>query len=667
MATLVIITYNSQLITSASVLDTARIYDIPEVQVTENYNRTTAHSTAPLQIISQKNITRLNVLQISDAVKHFSGVTVKDYGGIGGLKTVSVRSLGAAHTAVSIDGITTTDAQSGQVDIGRFSLDNVDALTLSNAQSDRIFQPARQYASAAVLNITTLPPIFSDSWFKGNVTLKGGSFGMINPAINCAFSLHPQVSLTASAEWLSAHGEYPYQLHYGQAGTDSTSTERRENTDVQNLRTELALYAHWGEYSKLHLRNYYYQSERGLPGATIFYNTANFSSQRTWDRTYFTQAHYETRFAEQVQFQANAKYHRGYMRYLDPTTLNTAGREEYTYRQQEFYLTASALYHPINSLSIALSTDGIVNTLRAAQGNINNPTRYTWLTALAAKYTHQKVQATASVLATLVSDQLKSTTSSDRLIRFSPYVGLSTTPIDDVDLRFRAFYKHIFRMPTFNDLYYGAIGNADLQPETTQQFNLGATYTASFGSVVPQLLITADAYHNRIDNKIVSYPTKNIFMWTMLNYGKVHINGLDLSADLTLVPYEGYNLTLGATYTYMQALNKTNPADRDYNHQIPYTPRISGSARAALETPWLTLAYTMLWSGHRYCAAQNYAENRVPGFADHSLSASRRLQFGRHAIDLRIECLNLTNQNYAIVRYFPMPGISWRATIKYSL
>ena len=27
-------------------------------------------------------------MQVSDAVKHFSGVTVKDYGGIGGLKTV---------------------------------------------------------------------------------------------------------------------------------------------------------------------------------------------------------------------------------------------------------------------------------------------------------------------------------------------------------------------------------------------------------------------------------------------------------------------------------------------------------------------------------------------------------------------------------------------------
>lgn len=100
-------------------------------------------------------------MQVSDAVKHFAGVTVKDYGGIGGLKTVSIRSLGAQHTAVGYDGITLTDCQTGQIDIGRFSLDNVDRLSLNNGQSDNIFQPARFFASAGILNIQTLTPQFT--------------------------------------------------------------------------------------------------------------------------------------------------------------------------------------------------------------------------------------------------------------------------------------------------------------------------------------------------------------------------------------------------------------------------------------------------------------------------------------------------------------------------
>ena len=73
---------------------------LPEVVITENYRNRAVRSALPTQILTEKAIQNLNALQISDVVKHFSGVTVKDYGGIGGLKTVSVRGLGASHTAV---------------------------------------------------------------------------------------------------------------------------------------------------------------------------------------------------------------------------------------------------------------------------------------------------------------------------------------------------------------------------------------------------------------------------------------------------------------------------------------------------------------------------------------------------------------------------------------
>ncbi|MCE1156313.1 MAG: Plug domain-containing protein, partial [Bacteroidales bacterium] len=141
--------------------DTTRVYSIGEITITEQYRTTELRSSSPLQLLSSKQLTQLNALQVSDAVKFFSGAVVKDYGGIGGLKTVSVRSLGASHTAVSYDGIIVNDNQTGQLDIGRFSLDNVEALTLHNGQSDQIFQPARQFGSAAVLNIRSRNPLES--------------------------------------------------------------------------------------------------------------------------------------------------------------------------------------------------------------------------------------------------------------------------------------------------------------------------------------------------------------------------------------------------------------------------------------------------------------------------------------------------------------------------
>ena len=643
--------------------DTSTVHSLNEVIVTTSTSTKETRATAPLQILSGEALEGLNAIQVADAVKHFSGVMVKDYGGIGGLKTVSVRSLGASHTAVSYDGIAVSDAQNGQIDISRFSLDNIDMLSLSNGQSDQIFQPARQYASAAVLNITTMAPRFDNRPVNGKVMIKSGSFGLINPSLHIAGKLNEYLSMTASGEWMSAHGRYPYLMHYGTQANDSTSIEIRQNTDVQNLRAEAALYGS-DSVQNGYLKGYYYQSERGLPGATIFYNTQNFSSQRIWDRSAFLQGHYERNFANILSLQLNAKYNYSFTHYLDPIYLGSEGKDENRYSQNEYYLSGAVIYRPISGLSFNLSQDGIINTLSADLNNFTSPTRYTSLTAVAGKYVNNWVMATASVLMTATKDVMADHSLGLQRFKASPYASLSFKPFSTTDFRIRLFYKNIFRLPTFNDLYYGKVGNRDLLPETTNQYNIGLTFQRSITEYIPMLALSCDIYHNDVRNKIVAYPTKNIYTWTMLNYGRVSITGLDFTGDIEIAPCKEVQITLGATYTYNRALNVTDPADRDYRHQIPYTPRISGSGKAGIKTPWFTLNYSLIWSGHRYAVNQNYAENRVEGYFDHSLSASHEFSLRHdHKLGINLECLNLTNINYCVVRYFPMPGRSWRGTI----
>ena len=84
-------------------VDTTRVYDIPEVIVTNPYQTKELRSSTPTQTFTRKELQKMQALQLSDAVKYFAGVTVKDYGGIGGLKTVSLRSLGAEHTAIGYE------------------------------------------------------------------------------------------------------------------------------------------------------------------------------------------------------------------------------------------------------------------------------------------------------------------------------------------------------------------------------------------------------------------------------------------------------------------------------------------------------------------------------------------------------------------------------------
>lgn len=66
--------------------------------------------------------------------------------------------MGAAHTAVSYDGVVVSNCQAGQIDIGRFPLDNVSVLSLNIGQPEDLLQSARMYASAGVLSIETEKP-----------------------------------------------------------------------------------------------------------------------------------------------------------------------------------------------------------------------------------------------------------------------------------------------------------------------------------------------------------------------------------------------------------------------------------------------------------------------------------------------------------------------------
>ena len=105
----------------ASRLDS--IQHIKEVVVT---GKPTVNEIIPSQKLEGKALEKLNSFSVADALRYFSGIQIKDYGGIGGLKTVNIRSMGTNHMGVFYDGIQLGNAQNGQIDLGKVSLDNMD-------------------------------------------------------------------------------------------------------------------------------------------------------------------------------------------------------------------------------------------------------------------------------------------------------------------------------------------------------------------------------------------------------------------------------------------------------------------------------------------------------------------------------------------------------------
>lgn len=635
---------------------TGKVHAIPDIMVKGRQTPKAVTATAPLQQMKKAEMERLGAWEVADAVRHFSGVSVKDYGGIGGLKTISVRSLGAQHTAVSYDGVAVSDCQSGQVDISRFSLDNVSELTLNIGQSDNIYQTAKMFASAGALNIETTRPLFGERTYHVSANLKTGSFGLVNPSVFYSKKLNNSLSMSVYGDYLRADGNYPFKMWNGKKLIDS----KRHNSDIESYRAEVNLFATLSSKQDLKAKFYLFDSERGLPGSVVYDNP--YAAERLYDRNYFAQLKYENRFSQKWKLQAGGKFNYSWNRDYNK---QAAGDTDDRYRQTETYLSGTLWTEPAKGLSFSLAQDFAYNYLSTTLRNCQYPERFTLLTALAAHYYNRHFTVTASLLNTYITENVKTGAAATDRKRLSPAVSLSWKPFENAGWRLRASYKDIFRTPTFNDLYYLLIGNSQLKPETTRQFNLGTTWSSNFTSVLDYLNLSVDAYYNRVDDKIVAVPT--MFIWRMSNVGKVETLGLDVNVGSEWTLAGKCKLYVTGAYNFMQAEDITDRGSKIWRNQIAYTPKHSGSGSVTLETPLLNVTYNIMYASERYRMAQNSSDNRIEPYTDHGISLSRRFHWKNQSLRIQLDALNLGNKNYEIVRFYPMPGRNYKVTITYNL
>lgn len=658
--------------------DSTRRERLREVNITSDAPQKVFAGPASVQQISAQQIKQLPTLQISDALKYMSGVVVRDYGGTGGMKTVCVRGLGSQHTGVAYDDIALTDCQTGQIDLGKLSLENVGSIALVVGLDDHIFVPARLFSYSSLLKINTIN-VIPEKPFSFRIGGTVGMYGLYELQAGVTHKVRSKKRddrlffWNLSADAMRSKGDYPYTLHYGGVN-DSVSHEIRKNAETKTLNTEFNAVWQIDRTQRFNVKLYYYNSARELPSATIFYNSV--SNQKLWNQNAFGQAHYHKYFNDRWAYQANAKFNYDYTRYYDPDYLNTEGFLDNRYHQHESYLSNTVLFTPIHEkdslkrirqLQFSLAQDVFYQQMKANSLEYAHPGRFTSLTSLSALLEGNRWKLNANLLLTYVNNIIAENPDIQDYTHLSPAVGGSVNLTKTLHLRF--FYKNIFRMPTFNDLYYREVGNVNLNPEKTHQWNLGLVLReVHLASGRITVSTTADGYFNIVKDKIVAFPSHNLFSWTMLNYGKVYVAGAELNTYWQYRITNRYILRLNGNVTYQKAVDRTDPKSKTFNHQIPYTPLWSGSASLSLQTPWITVTYAVIGCDKRYALPQNIPANEVSGYVDQSITLNHDLNFrNASTLSLKLELLNIANQNYEIIRNYPMQGFGLRFKVVYSL
>lgn len=619
----------------------------------------------PMQRLQQEDLQRLHPLQVGEALKQFAGVNVKDYGGVGGMKTVSVRSLGAAHTAVSYDGVLLSDAQNGQIDVGKVFLDQVKSMSLFNGQSGSIFLPARNFSSAALLQIDTYSLPDFDSLPNFSFGFDFGSFALLSPSFSMQRRWGRRFGLAVRARFDYVRGDYPFDLDLG--GT--TQHLRRDNTDVTSGNTELNLYYLLSDKHRIDLKLYYFGSERGLPGAVIYYYKA--SAQRLEDQNFFGVLKHTWQISPRWVQQNVLKYSFLYNRFVDPESLSSQSTDD-RYRQNEVYLSSVTKYETsVKGLEFSASLDAAFNSLDANLVNFPFPDRTSLWFNMAGKYSHPYLEVMLNGLTSAFFDRVRSGSRPEDKARFSPFASVAVFPLGNRVWNLRVFYKDIFRVPTFNDLYYSRVGNTGLLPEKAKQLDVGTEIDVDLPGRIWHLAVSADFYRNWVEDKIVAYPTTNLFIWSMMNLDKVAITGTDItvkagSALGTKGLASRFRFDLQASYTWQHAVDVTDPGNGTYGHQVAYTPEHSGSVSASWGFPYGELSYRLLLCGERYALNENIPENRLSPYAEHSIGVNFRFSVRKVGLEVGLDWLNFTGTVYEVVLNYPMPLANYRVHLRCS-
>ena len=178
--------------------------------------------------------------------------------------------------------------------------------------------------------------------------------------------------------------------------------------------------------------------------------------------------------------------------------------------------------------------------------------------------------------------------------------------------------------------------------------------------------LQADAYQNKIENRIVCLPVKGTYTWTMLNYGETLCHGLNATLQGHYAT-NGWRCSLLTSLTWQRDLNRTDPNDEDtYDKPICYSPELS-----------YTLTGIVGWRGLQLTTSYMHVGERMWSYADPEdilepyNNIDAKLQYttmlGKLSTGLCLEVCDVLDEQYEHIPRYPMPGRNYKLTLTIGL
>ena len=591
--------------------------------------------SVPITSLDRQMLARLAPVAITDALPMIPGAFTRDYGGVGGLKTFSMRGGSSSQSLVVVDGARLSSAQTGTVDLSLIPARLIESLRVIRGGASAL------YGANAVNGVLDLT-LHTESTPSARAYALIGSFNEWRMGAGATASLSSAASLSVDVERLGTAGSFPFTLN--EFGT--TYDVNRTNSDARSTSAVMRARVHDASLTVLART-----SERGVPGSVVQGSVTN-ARARFADDDVLAIMSIPFDVVDAVPLIATSTLRWLDQHYTDPeaTLLGPSGIDA---RTTQHDVTVGVATQQI-TLGRAVSTTRIDLGYADLTGDevLDRP---------GAVVTRRSVAvATDWTLSDVAVDDLD-VRAALRIDAFSD-VGTAVSPLVAIDYPLggvvRASWSYNFRPPTFAELYVLNYGTRSLVPERSHTVNLGYAVP-----ITSWLSCDVDAYWMNTSNLIVSVPVSPL-LTTAQNVGRAITYGAEL---MLRGSWFDDRLRAQWAYTRQSVQDATGRAGID-GTMIPYAvPELSSifmqwtdaiTPSGAMWNAGATWSYT----SYRYAQAGGTYASLLQPFAVTSIFGGVDVRSSRTVVHVRAQCDNLFDAQYAVIRGFPMPGRSFRVT-----
>ncbi len=585
--------------------------------------------------VTEQQLRELRPLQISDALQRVPGLFIREYGGVGGLKSVSMRGGSAAQSLILLDGMAWNSAQNGQIDLQTIPAAFVREISVERGGLGAIYG-ANAMTGAVRLDLTVPRQGLS-------MMVDGGSFDTWRSGVSGGVS-SGLWSVGGGVDAYGSAGSFPYQIDHNGEVVDVN----RANADVRTL-SGIARIEYQGAF-RTSVTAMARTGDRGVPGAVVE-NAVTQQRARMADSDVMLQVRSKIVPIAHAPVWIDAGLRLLEQHYTDPdaTIAGPAGIDaQYDLRDAVVALHGQYLERA-SDWSTHYRVEGGYVDLRGTSLQPGVGER------VVRRHLGARVESDLGLSEVVrIQGALRVDTYSDAGTAFTGLLGARMRTSEQFSMS--ASLGTGFRPPSFNELYFLNYGTSDLRPEHSVTLGVDAEWK-------PLSWITwnVSAYGNRFTDLIVSVPLSPV-VTSARNVGAAQGVGMEWTLTAQVLPA----LMASWTYTLQELRDATGRAGLD-GTRIPYVP----VEMIGVQTTWrpgvwrLTADYQ--YTSHRYAQAGSEYTSLLAPY--HLLGAAVAVAVAGQSVngDVMLRVDNLLDAPYQVVRGFPMPGRQVRLSVRASI